>query len=546
MSLESKRFSRRDFLRLLGLGSGALVLGGAASSLLSGCSSPIGNSALIGSGNELVAPLKTEEVAYETPDVEIALKAIPAEAQILPGSPTKVWKYEGELIQGHSGALATLPDTYLGPSIRVKQGKNVRVHFTNGLTEPSIIHWHGLHVPEAADGHPRFVINQGETYTYDFQVANRAGTYWYHPHPHGRTGPQAYYGLAGLFIIEDEEEKALGLPDGEFDIPLVIQDRQFDSNNQLVYSSNGMMDQMTGFLGDEILVNGQPKFTLPVGTHAYRMRLLNGSNSRIYKLAWDDGTPLTVIGTDGGLLEKPSQRDYITLAPAERCELWVDFSQFPVGSEIKLRSLPFFGGNIMGGGMMGGSRFPQGDRFTVLTVKVEKELSDTAVLPERLAVLNHHDPKDSSNRRSPREFDLAMNMGQGWTINGRTFEMTGVAREEIVKLNDLEIWQFNNLSGGMGMGRGMMGGMDLPHPMHIHGLQFQVLERKIHSAYKDAWNSVSAGYVDEGWKDTLLVMPGEQVKVLIKFEDFPGLYLYHCHNLEHEDMGMMRNYRVEV
>jgi len=548
--LTKKTLSRREFLQLIGVGSGALVFGGSVSSLLSGCSSPIGNTPIVSTGGEIAVPPKAEPVTSVNPDVEIALEAVTAESQIFPGSPTKVWQYEGELIQGPPEALSKLPNTYLGPSIRVKQGQNVRVHFTNKLTEPSIIHWHGLHVPEAADGHPRFVVNQGETYTYDFQVANRAGTYWYHPHPHGRTGPQAYYGLAGLLIVADDEESSLGLPDGEFDIPLVIQDRSFDSNNQLIYGGNAMLDQMAGLLGDAILVIGQPDFALPVGTHAYRFRLLNGSNSRIYKLAWDDDTPLTVIGTDGGLLENPIQRDYITLAPAERVELWVDFSQFPVGSEKKLRSLPFFGGSMMGGGMMGGSRYLQGDRFTVLRFRVEKEVKNNALLPERLATLNYHNPNDAVNRRSPRDFTLAMNMGQGWTINGRTFEMTNVARDEIVKLNDLEIWQFTNLSGGMGMGRGrgrgMMGGMDLPHPMHIHGLQFQVIERKIESAYKDAWESVSAGYVDEGWKDTVLVMPGEQVKVLLKFEDFSGLYLYHCHNLEHEDMGMMRNYRIET
>lgn len=536
-------------MQLLGVGSGALVIGGGVANLLSGYSSPSISPSTIGSGGEIALPLTTEEVANVTPDVEIKLEAVPSEAQIFPGSPTKVWQYKGNLIQGPSKAFSTLPDTYLGPSLRVKQGQNIRVHFTNELTEPSIIHWHGLHVPETADGHPRFMVNQGETYVYDFQVANRAGTYWYHPHPHGRTGPQAYYGLAGLIIVEDEEERALGLPGSEFDIPLVIQDRQFDSNNQLIYGGNGMMDQMTGFLGNEILVNGQPDFTLSVGTRTYRLRLLNGSNSRIYKLAWDDGAPMTVIGTDGGLLEKPVKRDYITLAPAERTELWVDFSHLPVGSEIKLESMPFFGGNMMGGGMVGRNRLSQGDRFTVLTVKVERDLPNPAKMPEQLTAINGYDAKEAVNHRSPRYFDLAMNMGQGWTINGRTFEMTNVARDEVVRLNDLEVWQFNNLSGGMGMGRGMgqgmMGGMDLPHPMHIHGLQFQVLERDIQPAYQQAWETVSAGYVDEGWKDTVLIMPGEKVKVLLKFEGFTGLYLYHCHNLEHEDMGMMRNYRIE-
>ncbi|MBE9524300.1 MAG: multicopper oxidase domain-containing protein, partial [Chloroflexi bacterium] len=136
-----------------------------------------------------------------------------------------------------------------------------------------------------------------------------------------------------------------------------------------------------------------------------------------------------------------------------------------------------------------------------------------------------------------------MGGGMGWTLNGRTFEMTYVASDEVVKLGDLEVWEFINRPGG---GMGMMGGMTLPHPMHVHGLQFQVIERQIDPDFRASWETLSDGFVDEGWHDTVLVMPGERVKVLLKFDDFEGLYLYHCHNLEHEDMGMMRNYRVEA
>jgi FtsP/CotA-like multicopper oxidase with cupredoxin domain len=119
-----------------------------------------------------------------------------------------------------------------------------------------------------------------------------------------------------------------------------------------------------------------------------------------------------------------------------------------------------------------------------------------------------------------------------WTINGRTFRMLEVASDEKVRLNTLEVWEFINQGGGMGM----MGGMNMPHPMHLHGMQFQVLERQ---------GVRHEGYVDEGWKDTVLLMPGERIKILVRFADYPGLFLYHCHNLEHEDMGMMRNYLIE-
>ncbi len=167
------------------------------------------------------------------PDVEILLTAKPDVQQILPGPPTNIWRYEGEVLKGPNDRLITLPNSYLGPVFQVETGERLRVHFVNELPEPSIVHWHGLHVPEAADGHPRLVIDPGETYVYDFQVLDRAGTYWYHPHPHGRTGPQVYNGLAGLFLIHDEEEAALPLPSKERDIPIVIQDRVFDGDNHL-------------------------------------------------------------------------------------------------------------------------------------------------------------------------------------------------------------------------------------------------------------------------------------------------------------------------
>lgn len=515
--MTSQNISRRDFLCLSGIGAAAVFSGGLGS-LPSACSADI---------QAAVLPITGD--GEFSPDVELALTAVPAEVSILSGTPTRVWRYQGEVLRGSANALLTLPNSYLGALIRAQTGQKVRVHFTNQLPEPSIIHWHGLHVPEAADGHPRLAIDPGESYTYEFTVADRAGTYWFHPHPHGRTGSQVYNGLAGLFIVSDTEEQALKLPSGEYDIPLVIQDRLFDGDNQLVYGGNGMMDQMMGFLGDRLLINGQADFKLGVATRPYRLRLLNGSNSRIYKLAWEDGAPLTVIGTDGGLLERPIEKSAVTLAPAQRLELWVDFSDREVGDQSRLVNLP--------------SAAPDGVAFPVLNVEVTREENSSLTLPEQLSTITSHDESQAVNRRAPREFTLALGRGMGWTLNERTFEMEDVARDEVVKLGDLEVWQFSNQAGG---GMGMMGGMALPHPMHVHGLQFQILERKIDSAYRAAWETLSEGFVDGGWHDTVLVMPGERVKILLEFEDFEGLYLYHCHNLEHEDMGMMRNYRVEA
>jgi FtsP/CotA-like multicopper oxidase with cupredoxin domain len=418
-------------------------------------------------------------------------------------------------------------------------------------------------VPDTADGHPRHAIKPDQTYIYEFEVRNRAGTYWFHPHPHGQTGFQVNQGLAGLFLVTDEEEAATALPADAYDLPLVLQDRVFDTDNQFIYLANGMMDQMMGFLGQDILVNGQPNFTLPVATRAYRLRLLNGSNSRVYKLAWQDGTPLTVIASDGGLLEKPIQRAYVTLGPGERVELWADFRDYRVGTELQMHSLAFsgveagmmggMGQGMMGGmghnmdgmgqGMMGGmmtSSLPNGTPFPVFTVRVEHQEAETLRLPERLAVIESSAVEQAVNNNNPRVFRLFMS-NMTWTLNGRTFEMERVTDAETVQLNTTEVWEFVNEPGQGGMMADFMA-----HPMHLHGVQFRVLERQIDPQQAAGWQSVNAGYVDEGWKDTVLVMPGERVKLLIKFEDYPGLFLYHCHNLEHEDMGMMRNYRVQA
>lgn len=528
--------NRRDFLRMAGVGTLSLLSGGAVGTLLSGCSTAASEEA-----NAIGTP--GGEAGWE-PDVELLLKATPGDVQIFPGRPTEVWTYQGEVLKGNPDSLQRLPGSYLGPILHFKTGQRVRIHFSNDLPEPSIIHWHGLHVPHEMDGHPMDVIDPGETFTYEFQIANRAGTYWFHPHPHGRTGPQVYHGLAGLFLVSDEEEQALGLPSGDHDIPLVIQDRTFTSDNQLLYLPNGQMDRMMGFLGDQILVNGRPDYELSVSARPHRLRLLNGSNSRIYKLAWSDGSPLTVIGTDGGLLERPVQRDYVTLAPAERIELWVDFSRWEVGSELRLQSLPF-SATIMGGMMAGRAAIANGARFDVLRLRIARAAEVGNPLPAALSTIRWHQLGEAANSQNPRSFTLAMRR-MAPTINGRQFDMDGVARDEVVKLNTLEAWEFVNQAGAGGMGgMGMMGGMAMPHPMHVHGLQFQVVDRQVESGSAGDWESVRHGYVDEGWKDTVLVMPGERVKLLLKFEDFTGLYLYHCHNLEHEDLGMMRNYRVD-
>jgi len=510
--------NRREFLKLAGYGT----LG-----LIAGSSFPLFSPSAYGLDQE--ASLNTAKTGFK-PDLDLTLVPQVDEAAILPGGPTRVWRYRAIVNQGDSNSVVEIPESYLGPIIKVRRGENIRIRFKNDMPEKSIIHWHGLHVPAIMDGHPRYAVAPGQSFLYEFTVTNRAGTYWYHPHPHGRTGPQVYGGLAGLFLVSGKEELAAGLPENQYDIPLVIQDRTFDVNNQLVYLSRNRMARMTGFLGDRILVNGKPDFTLPVSTTAYRLRLLNGSNSRIYRLAWQDGRPLTIIATDGGLLEKPVQRRYAFLAPGERIELWVDFSDNSVGYETGLISLPFDGGGTGRGMMMGSDAgLPLGAGFSVFKVKVNLKVNRSFELPQKLSEVTPVDLLNTTGLGRPREFYLTMGHMQ-WSINGRTFQMEDVAENEIVQLGSKEIWEFNNTGGGM------MRMMNMPHPIHLHGKQFRVVGRS--GVRHD-------GYVDEGWKDTVLLMPGERVKILTEYSDYPGLFLYHCHNLEHEDMGMMRNYFVK-
>ena len=500
------------------------------------------------------------------PDVEIELTMKPAEVAILKGDKTRIWKITGKVLTGPANVLDNNEGTYLSPTLHFKKGQRVRLILNNNLPAQSILHWHGLHVPANMDGNPMYAINQGQTYIYEFEILNRAGTYFYHSHAHGVTARQVYSGLAGLLIVSDNQEQALDLPRGDLDVPLVLQDRSFDGQNQLVYSAH-MMQRMQGFLGDQILVNGRPDFVLPVATRAYRLRFVNGSNSRIYKLAWDDGTPITVIGVDGGLLEKPEQYPYVMLAPGERVDAWMDFSKREVGAELTLRSLKFnaashggmgmMGGGMMGGrghggmmghgmgGMMGGgmmnnvSTLPLGSDYPILKIRVAKKEQGDNNLPKTLTPITALQAKNAANAAKPKTVALSMEHMSA-LLNGRAYKMNDIQPDEVIPVNSLQLIEFDN-----GFGGGMHGMMNMPHPMHMHGEQFQIVKREISSGHEDSYASVASGFINAGWQDTVLVMPGEKVTILKPFNDFKGLFMYHCHNLEHEDMGMMRDFLIK-
>ena len=515
---------RRELLRLLSLSA----IGGA-----------IGSGVRIASAGSTVVSSQASASAGFIPDVDLVLTAALGEARLLSGAPTRVWKFAGRLLKGPAETLQTLPGSYLGPVIRLRRDQRVRVRFANQLAEDSIVHWHGLDVPDAADGHPRRAIGQGGEYVYEFEVTNRAGTYWYHPHPHMRTGAQVYQGLAGLLLVADAEEDALSLPSGGAELLCVLQDRRFDSRNQLVFHGGGMMEMMNGFLGDRVLVNGQVLPTMDVDAAWHRVRLLNGSNARIYKLVWSHGIPMIVIGGDGGLLERPLRQPELTLAPGQRADLLLDLTRFGSGTEIHLDSQAFAEADAGGVGMMGrmGGRSPMGTRSDVpngaplraMTLRTRARQGPAFRVPERLSTFDATWTLrgDAPVRRVP----LAL-QGMDWLLDGRTFGVSDVAPEETVGADSTHVWEFVNLANGMGM--------DAAHPIHMHGRQFRVIGR----TGGRTTNMLRAGIVDAGWRDTVLVLPGEAVRAQVTFTRHPGLYLYHCHILEHEDMGMMRNFRV--
>lgn len=498
-----------------------------------------GSGMLVGACNQQPQEAKSDF----QPDVEIILTAAPDEMILLPGRSTPVWRFTGQLLKGPADTLQTIPGSYLGPVIRLRRGQKVRVRFANQLPEDSIVHWHGLDVPENADGHPRLAVGRGKEYIYEFEVTNRAGTYWYHPHPHMRTGAQVYQGLAGLLLVRDEEEDALALPSGEAELLCVLQDRVFDGQNQLVFHGGSMMEMMNGFLGNQVLVNGRSQATTEVDAAWYRVRFLNGSNARIYRLGWSHDVRMTVIGGDGGLLEHPLDQKVLTLAPGQRADVLLDLTALAAGTEVHLdsREYPEADAGLVGMGGMGrmrgrgragmqrgSSNLPNGAPLRVMTLRMRARKGPDFRMPERLSSFDATwSAAAATTRRVPLSFQR-----MEWLIDGRTFGMTDVAPDETVAAGSTHFWEFVNLANPMGM--------QAAHPIHLHGRQFRVVKR----TGGGAANALRAGIVDAGWKDTVLVLPGETVRVQVTFTSHTGLFLYHCHILEHEDMGMMRNFRV--
>lgn len=433
-----------------------------------------------------------------------------SEARILPGLTTPIWGYDG---------------MFPGPTIEARCGRSVSLRLRNRLPVPIVNHLHGGRTPPEHDGYPtdlilpaggfpthdhdsRAKVSAGER-EYSYPNDQRAATLWYHDHRMDFTAASVWRGLAGFYILRDADRDRLPLPQGDREIALMICDRSFAADGAFRYPLRdplfreppSMTDAyMGGVLGDVILVNGTPWPRLEVDAARYRFRILNASNARRYELALDPiprgGFPFVQIGSDGGLLAAPVPQRSIRIAPAERFDVVVDFSQFKTGTSVRLV-------NRAGSGSAG----------QVMRFDVTRNARDDSFIPARLS-----DFPDAAGHNLPvRDFDFSFSrLTHEWLINGKPFDpMRMDARP---KLNSSEIWRIQS---------------DFSHPVHLHLVHFQILN-----------HGGRPGVFDSGWKDTLDLAAGEGASILVRFEGYRGRYVFHCHNLEHEDMRMMANFEV--
>jgi blue copper oxidase len=402
---------------------------------------------------------------------------------------------------GPAVSTAGFNQGYLGPTILMQNG-DLAVEVKNNLDEPVSTHWHGLLAPGEHDGGPHLAIAPGATWQPAMTIAQDPATIWYHSHIHERTSEQVYFGLAGVIHVTDGQDDARGLPStyGLDDLTLVLQDRRFDASGRMVYNPS-MMDVMHGFSGNRMLVNGQAGTTAVVPQGIVRLRLLNGSNARIYTLFFDDMRAMHLVATDGGFLPAPVALDTLRLAPGERAEILVDFSsdKAPV-----LMSDP-------------------DQAYGVLQFETDATLATRiARLPEQLDGA----PDDlSGSEIATRQISLDMGMGGmmmgggGFAINGHPYDMGRIDFE--VARGTVERWQIRSSM--------------VAHPFHVHGVRFRVVTE----------NGGPPRPENTGWKDTVLV-PGE-AEILARFDQPASRetpFMFHCHILEHEDAGMMGQFIV--
>lgn len=445
---------------------------------------------------------------------------------VFSGRATNVWNYSVAIDSRRAHA----------PLLIARRGDRLDVTLLNRLGQDTTIHWHGLAVDEANDGSGLHAVRHGDRYRYAFRVDNRAGLYWYHAHPHFHTGEQVHQGLAGLLLIEDDEELALRqhlrLPWGERDIPLLIADKQRGRGNELSYKAGA-----DDWIGNRVLVNWAPEPHLDVRRALYRFRMANVSNARMFRPAFmHRGRPLPfhLIGTDGGLLERSWRLTDCFLAPAQRIDVLLDLSEVKAGESVRLRSLAYdpMENDAAAAGedpmLEHPGAAPMGAEMDLMELRVNDAPPSRSEIPQRLAML----PAMPAVHTVTRTFRIRISDSGRWMINDWNFLLTGHAPAFEVRRGDLEIWEFVNEFRSM------------PHPIHLHGFQFRVMQRAKSPRQVRAQAVASGGRTahDLGLLDTVVVWPGEHVRIAIDFsQPFAGAqtYMLHCHNLEHEDQGMM-------
>ena len=488
----------------------------------------------------------------------------------------KIAKGRHSFQAGSSAASAGINGNYFGPVLRLQNKSHVRFAIENAMDEVTTLHWHGLMIPSDMDGGPHNVINAGAIWQPEFDINQPASFNWFHPHTHMETARQAHMGAAGMLHVSDGGDRERGLPDtfGTDDLFLVFQDRRvIDGDN--VYTPD-FMDLMHGFRGQYLTVNGAIAPVATVPQSIVRLRLLNASNSRNYHFHFSDGRMMHAIASDGGFLAKPAAVDILTIAPGERYEVLVDFSngmaadftslpddgsgrtpklggaqslehlmRFEVSDglkadvmklvsaleepaaadpakSVKTRSFVFdenMAGNMamMRKKMMGGESSPMGQMDHS---KMDHSQMGQMQMPQPSKMQEMMSGEMDHGEHSARSADqmgpslTAATSGITMSIADKPFDMSRVDVE--AKLGSMEIWKLKSVEMG--------------HPFHIHGANFRVLSK----------NGQAAPDYQAGWKDTVLVDGEAELLVHFKAEGKRSHpFMFHCHVLEHEDVGMM-------
>jgi suppressor of ftsI/bilirubin oxidase len=454
------------------------------------------------------------------------------------------------------GALAFNATTgtrrFTNPTLATTTGAIMRITLDNALPEPTVVHWHGLAVDTRNDGNGETLVQPGAQFRYEFAVRNRGGLYWYHPHPHGSTARQVAGGLFGLLDVDDDEQRALRealeLTPGDTELTLVLQDRRAGDGNRYAPAPE---DELYGWYGCLPHVNGVLRPFHRVAARRYRLRILNASNARTYRLALrrDNGStlPVLLLGTDGGLLERPVACTELLVSPAERVDVLADFGSTSAGDFVILESRAFdpmqaaaavppapatagASGDHAHDSVRTTGSLPDGAPFALMQFRIGGPRSANPPVPSRLSRM----PQPQANADESRPLRLGFAKGR-WRINDRVYDPAATPIE--VPRAARETWLLRNYHASA------------PHAMHLHGFQFHVLERETSPDFLAALAVDAQGRLptDLGLKDTVLVWPGESVRIAIDFRHpfaEAQTYLLHCHNLEHEDAGMMLRVRV--